>query len=66
MVIQIAMGIFLGFLFLAIFAFLLLGFAYIASKEENVPHFIEEPKKRHKTSVQDWWDRYDEDEDDYY
>lgn len=64
MVIQIAAGIFLGFLFLLIFAVVILGFAYIASKEENVPRFIEEPKKRKHThaSVQDWWDRFDEED----
>ena len=64
MVIQIAAGIFLGFLFLLIFAVVILGFAYIASKEDNVPRFIEEPKKRNHThaSVQDWWDRFDEED----
>ena len=64
MVIQIAAGIFLGFLFLLIFAVVILGFAYIASKEENVPRFIDEPKKRKHThaSVQDWWDRFDEED----
>ena len=64
MVIQIAAGIFLGFLFLLIFAVVILGFAYIASKEDDVPRFIEEPKKRKHThaSVQDWWDRFDEED----
>ena len=68
MIFQIAMGIFFGFLFLAVFVGVILGIAYIVSKEDEVPHFIEEPKKRKphkttKTSVKDWWDRYDEGDD---
>lgn len=60
MIIQIAMGIFLGVLFLAIFAGVLLGIGYIFGREQEIPRFIEKPKK--KTSVQDWWDRYGEDD----
>ena len=65
MVIQIATGIFVGFLFLGIFVGVLLGIAYIVGKNsDDVPRFIEEPKKRKHThaSVQDWWDRFDEED----
>lgn len=58
MVMQIAFGIFFGFLFLAIFAGILLGISYFISKPP-VPKFLEKP---HKTNVQDWWDRYEEDD----
>ena len=61
MIFQIAMGIFFGFLFLAVFAGVILGIAYIISRNEE-PEFLKKP--RTKTSIQDWWDRYDE-EDDY-
>ena len=68
MVIQIATGIFVGFLFLGIFAAVILGVAYIVGKNsEEVPRFIEEPKrkptKHTHASIKDWWDRYDDDED---
>lgn len=64
MVMQIAWGVFFGFLFLAIFVGIILFIAYIFGKKaEEIPHFIEEPRKRKKTTIQDWWDRYDDDED---
>ena len=68
MVIQIATGIFVGFLFLGIFLAVILGIAYIVGKgSEEVPRFIEEPKrkptKHTHASIKDWWDRYDDDED---
>ena len=63
MVIQIALGIFLGVLFLAILAGVIVGIGYIIGREQDVPGFIEEPKKKRKPTIQDWWDRYDDDED---
>ena len=59
MVIQIAFGIFFGFLFLAILAVVLFGVSYIISKPP-VPKYLKEPKT--KTNIQDWWDRYEEDD----
>ena len=67
MVIQIAFGIFFGVLFLAVFAGMLIGLSYIISKgSEGIPRFIEEPKekpRKRKSTIQDWWDRYDEGDD---
>lgn len=61
--IQIAFGIFFGFLFIGIFVFLVLGFLwFIIKKEEDVPEFLkdrEKPKRKH-ASVKDWWDEYDD------
>ena len=64
MVIQIAFGIFFGFLFLGIFIFLVLGFAwFVIKKQEDLPSFIDKPeKKKRKTNVQDWWDNYDDED----
>ena len=60
MVMQIAWGIFLGFILLGVFFFLILAVAYIIGKEqEKPPKFMEKPKK-HKSEIQDWWDRYDD------
>ena len=67
MVIQIAFGIFFGVILLCLFAIILLAIAfYFGKREEKVPHFIKEPKekpRKHKSTIQDWWDRYDDDED---
>ena len=61
MTLQIAFGIFFGFLFLAIFVGLIFGIAYIiGSRQEQVPKYMKEPKR----SIKEWWDG-DEEEDDY-
>ena len=62
MTLQIAGGIFFGFLFLAIFAGVLLGIAYIVGSRQDVPNYLKEPKQ--KRSIKDWW-HDDEEEDDY-
>ena len=63
MVMQIAWGIFVGFILIVVFLVAILSVAYIlGKKQDEVPKFIKEPRKRKsRTSVQDWWDRYDDD-----
>lgn len=63
MVMQIAWGIFVGFILIVVLLVAILSIAYIiGKKQDEVPRFIEEPKKRKsRASVKDWWDRYDDD-----
>lgn len=57
MVMQIALGIFTGFILLGALFFLVLAIAYVIGKEqEKPPKFLEKPKR----NVKDWW----EDDDD--
>ena len=62
MVMQIAWGIFVGFLLIGVFCFLILAVAYFYSKQqEKVPKFMEKPKKPKKhATVEEWWDDYDD------
>lgn len=62
MVMQIAWGIFVGFILIVVMVVVILLIAYLFSKKnDEVPRFIEEPKKRKShASVKDWWDRYDD------
>ena len=62
MVMQIAWGIFVGFILIVVLIVAILSVAYIiGKKQDEVPRFIEEPKKRKShASVKDWWDRYDD------
>ena len=53
MVMQIALGVFFGFLFLGALFFLVLAISYVISKEqEKPPKFLEKPKR----NVKEWWD----------
>lgn len=53
MVMQIALGVFFGFLFLGALFFLVLAISYVISKEqEKPPKFLEKPKRGRK----DFWD----------
>ena len=63
MVMEIAWGIFVGFILIVALVVAILALGYvIGKKQDEVPHFIEKPKKRKsRASVQDWWDRYDDD-----
>ena len=60
MTMQIAFGIFFGFLFLAIFVGLIFGIAYIIGSKQEAPRYLKEPKR----NIKDWW-YGDEEEDDY-
>ena len=52
MVMQIALGVFFGFLFLGALFFLVLAISYVISKEqEKPPKFLEKPKRNTK----EWW-----------
>ena len=66
MVMQIAFGIFFGVLFLAVFVGIIVGLAYyIGNKQNSIPHFIEEPKRKPrkgKSPIQEWWDSYDDED----
>lgn len=53
MIMQIAIGIFTGFLMLGALFFLLLAVSYVISKEQTkTPKFLEKPKRNTK----EWWD----------
>ena len=53
MVMQIALGITVGFLMLGALFFLVLAISYVISKEqEKPPKFLEKPKRNTK----EWWD----------
>lgn len=53
MVMQIALGVFFGFLFLGALFFLVLAIGYVIGKEqEKPPKFLEKPKRNTK----EWWD----------
>lgn len=62
MIMQIAWGIFVGFILIVALVVAILALGYvIGKKQDEVPRFIEEPKKRKShASVKDWWDRYDD------
>lgn len=53
MVMQIAFGVFFGFLFLGALFFLVLAISYVISKEQTkTPKFLEKPKRNTK----EWFD----------
>ena len=57
MVMQIALGIFTGFLLLGALFFLVLAIGYVISKEQTkTPKFMEKPKRNTK----DWWENDDD------
>ena len=62
MIMQIAWGIFVGFILIVALLVAILSVAYvIGKKQEEVPRFLEKPKKRKsRASVKDWWDSYDD------
>ena len=57
MIMQIAWGIFLGFILIVVLLVVILSVAYIiGKKQDEVPKFIEEPRKRkQKAKVKEWW-----------
>ena len=53
MVMQIALGVFMGFVLLGVLFFLVLAISYVISKEQTkTPKFLEKPKRNRK----DFWD----------
>ena len=53
MIMQIALGIFTGFILLGALFFAVLAIAYVIGKEqEKPPKFLEKPKRNTK----EWWD----------
>ena len=57
MVMQIALGIFTGFLLLGALFFLVLAIGYVISKEQTkTPKFMEKPKR----NVKDWRENDDD------
>lgn len=58
MIMQIAWGIFVGFILIVVLIVAILSVAYIiGKKQDELPRFIEEPKKRKpKAKVREWWD----------
>lgn len=56
MIMQIALGVFFGFILLGALFFLVLAIAYVIGKEqEKPPKFMEKPKRNTK----DWWENDD-------
>lgn len=57
MIMQIAWGIFVGFILIVALLVAILSVAYvIGKKQDEVPRFIEEPKKRKsRAHVKEWW-----------
>ncbi len=53
MVMQIALGVFMGFVLLGVLFFLVLAISYVISKEQTkTPKFLEKPKRNRK----DFWE----------
>lgn len=56
MVMQIALGVFMGFVLLGVLFFLVLAISYFISKEQTkTPKFLEKPKRNRK----DFWENDD-------
>ena len=56
MVMQIALGVFMGFVLLGVLFFLVLAISYVISKEQTkTPKFLEKPKRNRK----DFWENDD-------
>ena len=59
MIMQIAWGIFLGFILIVVLIVVVLSVAYIiGKKQDEVPRFIKKPET-HKSKVKDWWENDD-------
>lgn len=59
MVMQIALGIFVGFLFLGVLFFSVIAILCVIGREQaKPPKFLEKPKKH--ASIDEWWDDYDD------
>lgn len=57
MIMQIAWGIFVGFILIVVLIVVILSVAYIiGKKQDEVPRFIEQPEKQKtKAKVKEWW-----------
>lgn len=57
MIMQIAWGIFVGFILIVVLIVVILSAAYIIGKKQGeVPRFIEQPEKQKpKVKVKEWW-----------
>ena len=57
MIMQIAWGIFVGFILITVLLVVILSLAYIlGKKQDEVPRFIKEPKKRKsRAQTKEWW-----------